>query len=416
MNKMNWKSTLVFAAALVGATVLLDAQAWAGKPAPPTPTPVNPTSIVYQIQFWDLPSGGSGRTNGTNNWGEAVGYEYLPDDTIDHHAFLYDAPIDPSRDSATAIDLHEAMGSKAPAGWVIASATDINDQGVIVGYLSPDGSDVDIYHRRGYVLDTHLSTNVSLWTIQLLPEIGSSSFPKAINEQGDIAGVYLVLDENLNVHWDAFVIPAAGTPVSLLGQYANESSICMNNAVLDRGAQVAGVLSDGRAFRWTYPWTPPPGQPAPVVILAGVNRPDVAGINDSGTIGGTAYTKVSKGGSTFCPMRYDTTLQILSGVQGFAQSINSAADLLVHYGSGPGYLYHDSWKFLKLDDLIDPADSDAPAWFSRNINGFYLQRLSDRIVTTENGDATTRFGLVSGDIVLADGSFKCFLLTPVPKP
>ncbi len=69
MNKMNWKWTLVFAAALVGATVLLDAVAWAGKPQPPPPPPVNPTSIVYQIQFWDLPSGGCGRLNGDKQLG-----------------------------------------------------------------------------------------------------------------------------------------------------------------------------------------------------------------------------------------------------------------------------------------------------------------------------------------------------------
>ncbi len=75
--------------------------------------------------------------------------------------------------TTTAIDIHAEMfehqrelfvddGIDNPFlhGLVIASATDINDQGVIVGYLFPDGSEVDIYHRRGYVLDTHLSTNV----------------------------------------------------------------------------------------------------------------------------------------------------------------------------------------------------------------------------------------------------------------
>ncbi len=415
MNKMNWKWTLVCAAALVGATVLLNTQAWAGKPAPP---PVNPTSILYQIQFWDLASGGSGRLNGANNWGEGVGYEYRQDTAVKLHAFLYDAPIDASTDPTTAIEIHGEMKLHQSElfdfggilhGWVIASATDINDQGVIVGYLFPDGSEVDIYHRRGYVLDTHLSTNVDDWTIELLPEIGNSpsSFPKTINEQGDIAGVYLVLDENLNVRWDAFVIPAAGTPVSLLGQYVNESTICMNNPVTGgRAAQVAGVLSDGRAFRWTTT-----GVPTPVEILSGVDRPDVKGINDSGTIGGTTLVK-----RTRCPMRYRTAPEILSGVQGFSKSINSADDLLVQNGNLPGYLYHDSWKFVKLDDLIDPTDSDTATWFSRNTNGFYLKHLSDRIATTANGVDATRFGLVSGDIVLADGSFKCFLLTPVPKP
>ncbi len=39
MNKMNWKWTLVFAAALIGTTVLLDAEAWAGKPRTVDPPP-----------------------------------------------------------------------------------------------------------------------------------------------------------------------------------------------------------------------------------------------------------------------------------------------------------------------------------------------------------------------------------------
>ncbi len=54
MYKMNWKWTLVFSAAVVGATAILDAQAWAGKPAPPPPPLVNPTAIKYQIQFWQV--------------------------------------------------------------------------------------------------------------------------------------------------------------------------------------------------------------------------------------------------------------------------------------------------------------------------------------------------------------------------
>ena len=73
MNKMNWKWTLVFSAAVIGAAVLLDAVAWAGKPVPPTPPLVNPTEIKYQIQFWEIPDGHVGAFNGTNRWGDSVG-------------------------------------------------------------------------------------------------------------------------------------------------------------------------------------------------------------------------------------------------------------------------------------------------------------------------------------------------------
>ena len=52
MNKMNWKWTLVFAAALVGATVLLNAQAWAGKPAPPhRHHPSHLPKVQYNIKW-----------------------------------------------------------------------------------------------------------------------------------------------------------------------------------------------------------------------------------------------------------------------------------------------------------------------------------------------------------------------------
>ena len=52
MNKMNWKWTLVCAAALVAATVLLDAQAGAGKPAP---LPPPPPPIHYRIHYFTAP-------------------------------------------------------------------------------------------------------------------------------------------------------------------------------------------------------------------------------------------------------------------------------------------------------------------------------------------------------------------------
>ena len=80
MNKMNWKWTLVFAAALVGATVLLDAVAWAGKPAPPTPPP---PPIHYRIHYFTPPEVG-GRFNAVramNNSGVMVGDYVMPDTT-----------------------------------------------------------------------------------------------------------------------------------------------------------------------------------------------------------------------------------------------------------------------------------------------------------------------------------------------
>jgi hypothetical protein len=75
MNEMNWKWTLVCAATLVGATVLLDTRASAGKPAPPPPTP----PVKYQVTWlqWvgqDLNDSVAPRVVGrVNDWGEVIG-------------------------------------------------------------------------------------------------------------------------------------------------------------------------------------------------------------------------------------------------------------------------------------------------------------------------------------------------------
>jgi len=115
MNKMNWKWTLVCAAALVALTVLLDAVAWAGKPGGGGGTTlVNPTPIKYQIQFWDVPTGGTPSIRGTNNLGQTVGEFDLPDgdpntpDTL--HAYLYD----PAAFASTVRNLHRRQ---LPSRW-----------------------------------------------------------------------------------------------------------------------------------------------------------------------------------------------------------------------------------------------------------------------------------------------------------
>jgi hypothetical protein len=304
----------------------------------------------------------------------------LPDG--EKHAFLYNPAIDP----VEAIDLQVAIGSDPVLdGWVIASATDINDYGVIVGYLEPAGSVSDPNFRRGYVLDT------SAWTISLLPDDRwAYSAPRRVNENGDIAGVYRNPDQT----WGVYFIPATGTEVLLLGRNVQDN-IFLNNPVESSPAQVAGQLSDGTPFRWTTGETPE--------IISGISSPSVEGINDSGTICGSTLAK-----RTRYPMRYKTSLEILSGADGWGCSINSAGDLVVNsLVTTRNRLYHNEWGFLNLDDLIDRNDPDAPAWLSRSIYGFELVGLSDR--------DDTDFGWVSGRLTFAEGGATFFLLTPVPN-
>ncbi len=107
----------------------------------------------------------------TNNLGDAVGYFSLSDgdsSTSDmSHAMLHD-PAATATSLPTAIDLCEMAACRlfyegaVLDGWVIASATDINDDGVIVGYLFPEGSPWSSSSAVGYTLDTHASPDAPL--------------------------------------------------------------------------------------------------------------------------------------------------------------------------------------------------------------------------------------------------------------
>lgn len=372
----------------VGALAAID-RANAGKPAPPPPLP----PVRYQIQFWDVPNpAGGGQINGMNNLGQAVGYYYLPDGA--RHAFLYDPAVDPD----TAIDLHDVIsllgGGTLFPGWVAASGIDVNDFGVIVGSLVPASDPSDPNFRKGFVLDT------ATWTVSPLPDDDwSYSFPNAINENGDIAGRYRRPDGT----WDAYFMPADGGATLLLGS-VQDTRIYLNNPSGARSAQVAGELSNGTPFRWTTG--------TGVEIISGINSPSVEGLNDSGTICGSTYTKVGKGSSARYPYRYNTSLQVLSSGKGYARSINSAGDLLnlgpwdLHEGMDTQRLYYDAWGFLNPDNLIDTTDADSTRWFARK--RFGLSHLTDR-------DATT-FGTICGQLTDMDDSSSFFLLTPVPFP
>lgn len=377
--------SLALALTVSGAAPLIEC-AQAGKPGgggEPTLPPVR-----YQIQFWDVPNPpGGGQVNGMNNLGQAVGYYYLPDGA--RHAFLYDPAVDPD----TAIDLHDVIsllgGGTLFPGWVAASGIDINDFGMIVGYLVPAGDPWNPDFRKGFVLDT------ANWTLSPLPDDDwNYSYPNAINENGDIAGQYRRPDGT----WDAYFTPADGGATLLLGQSVQNTRIYLNNPSGTRSAQVAGQLSNGTPFRWTIG--------AGVEIISGINSPSVEGFNDSGTICGSTYTKVGKGSSARYPYRYNTALQILSGGKGYGKSINSAGDLLNPLVGGGAHLYHDTWGFLNPDDLIDATDTDSTTWFARR--QFSLTHLTDRDDTT--------FGAICGQLTEMDLSSSFFLLTPVPVP
>ena len=309
-----------------------------------------------------------------------------------------------------------AVGSgEAPAGilfgWVIASATDINDQGVIVGYLFPGPYNPDV--SLGYVLDTkYLSPDVSSWTFRLLPPVALSSFsrPRRINEYGDIAGAYRKPDLTFGAY---FISGVSGEVVELPNQNVDRYSLYMNNPDPDAGraAQVVGNLSSVEPFCWTT------GQPGRFEILP---FRSAEGINDSGTISGSIYTRLGKGPASTYPLRYNAfrepPLEILPDVKGWGRYINSAGDLVIHNNDPRPYLYHDSWKSLKVDALIDPNDRNAAAWFSSG-SAVTVCGFTDRVITDPSKGEETEFGLMSGQfqyLVPTNGVVN-FLLIPVPK-
>lgn len=344
----------------------------------------------YEIHFWDVPNSGiNAQINGMNNVGQAVGYYYLPDGA--RHAFLYDPAVDPD----TAIDLHDVIalldGGTLFPGWVAVSGVDVNDFGLVVGYLAPAGDPWDPNFRKGFIFDT------ASWTVSPLPDDDwSYSTPNAINENGDIAGLYRRPDGT----GEPYFMPANGGPTLLLGQSKTTNSrIYLNNPSGTRSAQVAGQLAtNGAPFRWTTG--------AGVEVIFGINSPSVEGLNDSGTICGSTSTKVGKGSSARYPYRYSASLEILSSGSLWGTSINSAGDLL-NPRLSTYYIYHDSWGFLKIDDLIAASDPNAPIWFNRQ--RMSLAQLSDR-------DPLTAFGMISGSLTRADGSATQFLLTPASNP
>ena len=377
----------ILCALLVGAAVV--ASAWirtepahAGKPKPPPPPP---PPVLYEIQFWQTPNPGA-TIDKMNNNGQVVGHFTATDGT--EHAFLYD----PAKNAAMAVDLNSQV--TPPQGWTITSAVDINDQGVIVGYLqTPDG-----LHRSGYVLDT----TVAPLALQPLPDQGSTfAMGWRINESGDVLGVY----GEPSGKYGAYVYNPAlnnGAPVDL-----NVTMISpladMNNPVPGaHDTQVTVQVDDGTNIGKPLRWTRGQGFDS----YATTTTRAIA-INDSGTICG--WTTPVKSGRPY-PFRdsYPTdamdilTIAALQG--GSAVAINSSGDLLITVNNtSTGYVYQDTYGALSIVSLLDPADPDVELFLS--YTQFYAYDMNDRV-------SSAPFGQIVGLIVLADGTAHPYVLTP----
>jgi|GEM_PF-6979867 len=344
-------------------------EAFSGKPKPPPPPP----PVLYEVQFWSVPNGNP-IIDSINNRGQVVGWYSTASGS--QHAFLYDPAFNPT----SAIDLNSIVA--APSGWVVASAVDINDQGVIVGYLeTTDGA-----QATGFILDITEATPA----LHPLPTQGSTnSWGRRINEYGDVTGVY----ERADGTWGAYVYNLlTNTVVDLNITSLGTISIEINNPTQTHDTQVCLQLHNGSAFGIPLRWTRGHG----FEQIPGTNTL-VDSINDSGTVCGSTYSGKPSRQYAFL---YPTSLQILTAVSGGAHCLNSAGDFL----NSPN-VYHSTRGLLSIGNLIDTSDPDGARLISVTGGSVGGQVMNDRIPGAD-------FGQIAGMTQLSNGSWLPYLLTP----
>lgn len=214
------------------AALLLASLAWAappdGKGKPPKDPPPDPPTIDYSMTVLPTLGGSSSSTLGMNSHGDVVGFSSRTAGGGDY-AFLYSGGV--------MIDLTERPGVEE---WRLLYASDINDNGQIVGGGFLDGAPP----YRAYRL--------TLGDGQTIPDIvedlgffpdGTYAEPEAINNAGEVVGA---ADTIPLVEQVGFLWTEDGGMVEITATNRAES---INDA-----GQVTGVMYvDGiaRAFRYT---------------------------------------------------------------------------------------------------------------------------------------------------------------------
>jgi uncharacterized membrane protein len=363
------------------------------KPAPPPPLP----PIRYRIQYWTIPNADptTASLNGMNNLGQIVGWYYNLAGS--RRGYLYD-PL--SIDSHVAVDLETHVGGAGvPSGWRISGALGINDDGIIVGSVSPS-EDADATVRQGFVLDTQAAVP----QVVLLPNWGAWSYTYArqINDNGDILGVYENPDDSTGLY---FYNPNDPNSPYFLDDV--QTNGLLNNPTATRPAQVGGTFDNGTQA--PFRWTPQSNTLETFGTLTTVGG--VRGMNDAGTLCGS--TRSGKP-STIYPMRVNLPpAQLLSNIYGpWGQDINSTGDvLLASAGTKSGGLYRDDWpaygNSVDVNKLVTGTQAELATWASASSTALYL--INDRISGINAGE-------IAGYLRFTDGTNARFLLVPVAAP
>jgi hypothetical protein len=351
---------------------------FAAKPAPPLPP------VRYQIQYWDVPSSnGFAYQTDMNHLGQVTGWYQLAGG--EKRAYLYD----PTVNVTTAIDLTSAYAAGLPAGWVVSSAVGINDQGVIVGYLAPEGSPSHTPVRQGFLLDTLADTP----QIMLLPDWGLTyTYPKDINERGDILGVFKSPTGVWSAYfWRPGVDPS---PTFLNSNVYNPDYLRLSSPAGSASPIVGGQLTNRTPFRWT------PG--GALQTISGHSSSFLYDMNDAGTFCGSGVT--GRPARSY-PMRLTgTTPTFLTSapVNSAAISINNSGDVI--YSES---LHRTDWGYLDLNKLVTGSTADLQDWNAAT--QAVLSHMNDR-------GALTNFGQIAGRLQFSNGTYAPFLLVPVPAP
>lgn len=390
MNKMNRKWTLTLAAALVGATVLLNAQAWAGKnPPPPTPTPKPLPNVQYNIKWLNVMT-----AQAMNDFGHVVGSHHDLDGHVS--AFLY-TPETGVKDLNEFIDPND--------GVRLTHGMGINNHGQIVGKSNSGG------YRFTPSFTNDQNIPVPSVVEVLGPPLAGLDYgdPQGINDFGDVvvsgykpgtpSGTTQAFIYDRNSYWIG-PLTTTGVPQLAINNYMQV--VGMDYRIVNK----VGVYS---AFRWS-----------PAVKLQLFGSGVAYDINDAGQFVGQAAA-----GRAF---RYTDGVGMVSlgtlGETSHGDRINNLGQVVGQYITRVKvqgiyqmyvfeFLYTDASGMVDLDMLVSGATEDLAKWLSATsiaVCTITTPRLADGTVDPDG------FGQICGNAFFTDAAGNSYtegvLLTP----
>jgi hypothetical protein len=340
------------------------------------------------------------------------------------HAFVYSPLLNPNE----CTDLNEwffpnagepigAVPMSLPAGYYLKRATDINNYGVVVGYLKCD----EPLEHRGFVLDLRSTPPV----LDLLPTAGCpTSAPWRINENGDIVISYEIEpgrwaaalfnpgcygDPSDRIYRDA-------TPIDFNIDFSPEDIIwlptpttsdwrrALNNPTAERGAQVVGRTDEGVPFCYTV------GDPEPLQYF-GFQCQTITSLNDNGVFSGGTLVPFNRNKTVCVAYRHDESMDVADpGLvpghktgEGWVTGMNNSGDLVTRT-----QLYRDDWNgWIDFNDLVV---GDLDRWISWS--HLLWPPISDRIPVVGTGESA---GIIAAPGWSVDDlPSDLMILTPVP--